>query len=273
MILELSDIQFGFEKSIRDNPLLQGVNLSLRKGTISALIGSNGAGKTTLLNVINGFEKRFGGTVILNGTDISRWSSHKIAQAGVGRMFQAPKMPRDLTLMESLILVSNDDCRSENPFFTFFVMRKTTQAERRKKEQAVAALEYFFKSRPDDLQRFKNRLNDKVTNFSYGEQRIIGFVSLLMNVMPKADTLLLLDEPTSGVNMAHIESMKEVIRDLVATQRVSVLFVEHNMKFVREMADECFFLDELTGKIIKKGSPEEVLSDDNIRKNYLGYGA
>ena len=272
MILELNNIQLGFEKSNCDNKLLQGINLSLRKGTISALIGSNGAGKTTLLNVINGFEKRFEGTVKLNGADISHWPSHKIAQAGVGRLFQATQVPRDLTLMESLMFASNNDSWSENPFLTFFGMRKTKQAERRKKKHAVAALEFFFKQSPNDLQRFKDRLNDKVTDFSYGEQRIIGFISLLMNARWQTDTLLLLDEPTSGVNLAHIESMKEAIRDLVATQKVTILFVEHNMEFVREMAEECFFLDELTGKIIMKGTPEKVLSDDNIKKNYLGYG-
>lgn len=273
MILELSDIHLGFGERQHVNPLLQGVSLSLQKGSVSALIGGNGAGKSTLLNVINGFEKRFSGTVKLKGVDVSRWSSHKIAQAGVGRMFQGTQLPRGLTLLESLMLASNDDGWSENPFSILFDIRKTHRAEMWKKERAIAVLEYFFKKRPDDLQRFKERLDEEVTNFSYGEQRIVGFISLLMNIQPQSDTLLLLDEPTSGVNMAHIESMKQVIRDLVETQKVTVLFVEHNMEFVSEVADQCYFLDDLTGKIIMKDAPEKVLSDEEIRKNYLGYEA
>ena len=272
-MLELKDIKIGFKEGTGTKPLLKGVNLSLDNGKIAALIGGNGTGKTTLLNIINGIEKTFQGTILYNGQDISRWPSYKIAETGVCRMFQGVQLSQDLTLLESLMVASNENPRDENPFLTLFRLRKIERSEKRKREQAIAALEYFFGKRPNDCRKFLNKLNDRVGDFSYGEQRIIGFISLLMNSFPQYNmpTLLLLDEPTSGVNMAHVETMKDIISDLVSTRNATVLFTEHNMEFVLGMADSCFFLDT-TGEISMFGSPEKVLSDDKVRKNYLGYG-
>jgi ABC-type branched-subunit amino acid transport system ATPase component len=107
-------------------------------------------------------------------------------------------------------------------------------------------------------------LDDKASTLSYGEQRLIAIARLLM-----ADNrLLLLDEPTSGVNPVYIDTIAEVIRKIVHKKGVTVLLIEHNMHFVRAIADQCAYLDD--GVIEKVGTTAEVLDDKEVRNSYLG---
>ena len=112
----------------------------------------------------------------------------------------------------------------------------------------------------------------------------MDFISLLMNIptleksgeearheSPK-HTLLLLDEPTSGINITNIETIKKLLRKLTRHNDVTVLMVSHDMGFVRDLADTCVYLDHITGTTNLVASPDEVLSNESVRKNYLGYG-
>ena len=107
-------------------------------------------------------------------------------------------------------------------------------------------------------------LDNKASTFSYGEQRLIAIARLLMG----NDKLLLLDEPTAGVNPVYIATIKEMIRKMVRDEGLTILLIEHNMHFVRELADTCAYLDE--GVIAKVGPASIVLDNKEVRNSYLG---
>lgn len=107
-------------------------------------------------------------------------------------------------------------------------------------------------------------LDRKASGFSYGEQRLIALASLLMG----NDRVLLLDEPTAGVNPVYVEKIGEIIRRMVDEDGLTVLLIEHNMHFVRQVADQCAYLDD--GVIVRIGAVDEVLDDKEVRNSYLG---
>lgn len=284
MTLKLDNIRFGYQSGGEKAYLLNGVNFTAEKGKITALVGSNGAGKTTLFNIISGFEKRFSGSIWYNGQNISRLPSHKIARLNILRMFQSPQMMKDQTLLENIVMVAQDHCVGENPFLAPLFMNRIKKYEQEKAERAIMLLNLFFEGHPVELDKYLSKLNDSATELSLGEQRIMDFISLLMNIpnleeteekarqeSPKP-TLLLLDEPTSGINITNIETIKKVLRDLTTHNNVTVLMVSHDMGFVRDIADTCVYLDHITGTTHLVASPDEVLSNESVRKNYLGYG-
>ena len=115
-----------------------------------------------------------------------------------------------------------------------------------------------------DNNKYLGMLNHKASELSYGEQRLIAMARLLMG----NDRLLLLDEPTSGVNPKYIDIFRNIIRDMVKKEGLTVLLIEHNMLFVRSAADWCHYLAD--GVIMMSGTTDEVLNDYNVRKDYLG---
>ena len=260
MILELKDIQMSYTNARKEVfNLLNGVNMAVEKGKVTALIGGNGAGKTTLFNIISGVEKGFHGKVFLEGKDITKLPAHRIAQMGLGRLFQGRQLMDDLTLMENMKIASKDTT-GENPFDCFFRFKKVAASETAKEQQAIDILIKVF----GDVNKYLDLLNHKASELSYGEQRLIAMARLLMG----NSRLLLLDEPTSGVNPKYIEVFQQIIRDMVEKEGQTVLLIEHNMSFVRNVADYCHYLDE--GIIIKSGETHEVLDDNEVRKDYLG---
>lgn len=261
MILELRDIRMSYANSRREVfNLLNGVDLEVEEGKVTALIGGNGAGKTTLFNIISGFEKGFKGQVIMEGNDITKLPAHRISLMGLGRLFQGRQLMDDLTLMENMKIAS-DDTMGEHPFDIFFKSKKVAASEAAKEQQAIDILKKVFGEKDN---KYLGMLDHKASELSYGEQRLIAMARLLIG----HDRLLLLDEPTSGVNPKYIETFRSIIRDMVGKEGQTVLLIEHNMSFVRSVADYCHYLAD--GKIIKSGPTGEVLDDPVIRKDYLG---
>lgn len=260
MILEVKDIRMSYTNARKEVfNLLNGVDMTVEKGKVTALIGGNGAGKTTLFNIVSGFEKGFKGKVILEGNDISKLSAHKISLMGLGRLFQGRQLMDDLTLMENMKIAS-EDTTGENPFDCFFRRKKVATSEAAKEHQAIDILVRVFGKN----NKYLKLLDHKASELSYGEQRLIAMARLLI----ENDRLLLLDEPTSGVHPKYINTFHTIIRDMVEKEGRTVLLIEHNMSFVRSVADHCHYLAD--GKIIKNGATAEVLDDPVIRKDYLG---
>ena len=260
MILEIKDIQISYANAHKKAfNLLSGVSMAVEEGRVTALIGGNGAGKTTLFNIISGFEKGFKGQVVLEGHDITKLPAHKISLMGLGRLFQGRQLMDDLTLMENMKIAS-DDTTGENPFNCFFQHRKMVANEIAKEQQAIEILERVF----GENNKYLRMLDHKASELSYGEQRLIAMARLLMG----NDRLLLLDEPTSGVNPKYLDIFRKIIRNMVEKEGQSVLLIEHNMSFVRNVADYCHYLAD--GKIIKSGPTSKLLDDPIIRKDYLG---
>ena len=267
MILELKDIELGFSNARGEVfDLLAGVDMSVRKGMVTALIGGNGAGKTTLFNIISGFEKGYRGHVFFEGREIGGMSPHRIARLGIGRLFQGRQLMEDLTLMENLKIASVDTS-FELPFDSIFRGRRIRESESAREQQAVDLLKRVL----GEDNKYLRMLDTKASSLSFGEQRLIALVRLLMDddrLLMRERRLLLLDEPTSGINPKYTESFRSVIREMVEKEGLTVLMIEHNMGFVRSVADECHYL--ASGRIIRKGSVSEVLDDPVIRKDYMG---
>ena len=239
--------------------LLRGVNLDVKKGKITALVGGNGTGKTTLFNIISGFEKGYTGDVVMEGKNINHISAHRISLMGIGRLFQNGQLLSGLSLMENMKLASNDKT-GEMPFSSLLWHKKYKEVEAAREQHAKDILVRIF----GEGNKCLNMLDQDASAFSYGEQRILSLARLLMG----GDRLLLLDEPTSGVNPVYINKIEQIIHEMKEQEGMTVLLIEHNMHFVRKVADMCAFLTD--GIIAKVGPTAEVLDDKNVRNSYLG---
>lgn len=260
MILKLKNIQLSFTDSRGEIfNLLDGVNLDVKRKTVTALVGGNGTGKTTLFNVISGFTDDFKGEILFDNLSLKGMAPHKISRLGIGRLFQGRQLIDNLSLMENMKIASvNRD--GEDPLNALFRQGQYRRTERQKEEHAIEILEQIF----GKDNKYLAMLDKKASELSYGEQRLIAIARLLMG----NNKLLLLDEPTSGVNPVYIETIKGIIRKMVTENGLTVLLIEHNMHFVRDIADFCAYLDN--GRIEKIGTTEEVLDDKEVRSSYLG---
>ena len=196
MKLELQDIRLTFSNSHKGEfCLLQGVNLTVKEGEITAIVGGNGTGKTTLFNIVSGFITDYEGKVLIDGKNIGSLPVHKRAKAGIGRLFQGTQLMGNLTLMENMKIASTDT-KSEHPILPFFKHRAIRKQEREKEQKAIEIINSLFGADS----KYLSMLNQKASALSYGEQRLIGIARLLMG----ESKILLLDEPTSGVNPVYI---------------------------------------------------------------------
>jgi len=259
MILTLKDIKLSFTSAKDSFKILNGVNFTVEKNKITALIGSNGSGKTSLFNVISGFQKGYTGKVIFEKEPLHSLSPAQIAQKGIGRLFQGKPLCQDLSLLDNMKLASNDTL-GEVPFSYLISRKKIDKREQEKEQQAIDILNRLFGT--DN--KYVEMLHCMGSDFSHGEQRIISLARLFMGNY----SLLLLDEPTSGVNPVYISTIKQIIRQMVADGKTTVLLIEHNMPFVGDIADRCAFLSD--GRIQYQGTPQEVLSNQEVKNSYLG---
>jgi branched-chain amino acid transport system ATP-binding protein len=260
MKLELQDIRLTFSNSRKgDFHLLQGVDLAVKEGEITAIVGGNGTGKTTLFNIISGFIKDYEGKVLIDGKDIRMLPTHKRASAGIGRLFQGTQLMGNLTLMENM-KIADSDTTGEHPLFPFIGYQAIRRQEEQKEQKAIAIFNTLF----GNASKYLSMLDQKASALSYGEQRLIGIARLLMG----ESKILLLDEPTSGVNPLYIEIIADVIRTLVEEQHMTILLIEHNMNFIKSLATNCAYLEN--GKIMQYGPTEVVLNDEGVKNSYLG---
>ncbi|MCL4378495.1 MAG: ATP-binding cassette domain-containing protein [Actinobacteria bacterium] len=243
--------------------ILNDIDLFVPKEKVTALIGGNGAGKTTLFNIISGFFKPDEGKIFYkpNGAsrEISNINPSQISRFGIGRMFQDNHIFQNMTVLENM-LVADGNFFGENPFqsLVFYKRNGIIEPDRKKKAEMIF-MDLFGEDNP-----YIKMKNDKAKNLSYGLQRLLGLARLLMGNYK----LLLLDEPTSGVNPMIIQKIKEIIKYFVEKKRMTVFLIEHNMNFVLEVADFCHFMSQ--GIITVSGTPEDIIGNPEVRKTYLG---
>ena len=248
MTLELKDIRMSYTNARNEvSDILKGVNLVVEEGKVTALVGGNGTGKTTLFNIISGFEKGFQGQVLLDGEDVSRLPAHRIARKGVGRLFQGRQLMEDLTLLENM-MVADDNHTGEKPFDTFLRHRKVIEKEASRKKKAKEILIKLF----GDNTPLLGKLGKKASELSYGEQRMVALARLLMG----ENHLLLLDEPTSGVNPEYIRTIGQAVREMADQDGMTVFLIEHNLDFVHSVADRCCRMEQGTLQAPPAGKPE-----------------
>lgn len=226
--------------------------LVIRRGKITALIGPNGAGKTTFFNLLSGFDKVDEGRIELNGDDITGMAPHRLAARGMVRTFQLTKVLSKLSTLENLKLGALHQ-RGEN-FFVALLGRLWSGQEADIERRADALLERFNLV----------HMRDEFAGTMSGGQRKLLELARAMMADPQ---VIMLDEPMAGVNPALAQSLLEPIKSLRDDGR-TVVFVEHNMDVVREIADWVVVMSE--GRIIAQGTPEEIRSNPEVIDAYLG---
>lgn len=238
----------GLTKSFGGLVALSEVDITVKKGNIVGLIGPNGSGKTTLFNCVTNLYRADKGNILFKNEGILGLSSCEIAQKGIARTFQQARVFRDLTLFENMALARNH--LGEN-----FLRTSIEGFDKSLHEMIEYWLEFV------GLTALQNDLAGEV---SYGQQKLLEFAMILM---PNPE-LILLDEPTSGVNPIMIDKISALIRKLHDRGK-TIVIIEHNMRVVMSLCEYVYVLDH--GKKISGGTPEEVQNDKEVIEAYFGY--
>jgi branched-chain amino acid transport system ATP-binding protein len=236
---------------------LDSVTLRVPERTIVGLIGPNGAGKTTLFNSVSGIVRPASGRVMLFGEDVSSWSVHRRALAGMGRTFQRLELFGSLSVLENLVVGYESHQRRGNLLSDLLALPPTVDTRALAEERARAVLERLGIDEYADA---------RAGDLPVGLARLVELGRALCTE-PK---LLTLDEPSSGLRDAESERLADLLRELRDNDGVSVLVVEHNMKFVLGLCDYIYVLD--FGRLLAEGSPSTVRANPQVRAAYLGEG-
>jgi branched-chain amino acid transport system permease protein len=243
----------GLVKRFGGITAVDGVDLLLREGHITALLGGNGAGKTTVFNLITGIIRPDAGRVTLRGKDITGQPPQRIAKQGMVRSFQDTRVFRRMSVLENVALAAPGQA-AENPVNVLARPLRSRKAERRTLEKATSALAFV---------NLQDRRRELVANLSFGEQKLVAIARLLAT----ESEVLLLDEPTSGVDPGAIEKVIAVIlrlRELGHT----ICLIEHSVHFVERLADHAFFMDQ--GRVIASGTMAQLRSQEQLTEIYFG---
>lgn len=227
--------------------------MKIQEGEIISIIGPNGAGKTTVFNMITGFYRPDSGSIRFNGLELSGKQPHKITEKGVARTFQNIRLFPDMTVMENLIVARQ--CRAKATLFGATFRTPFVKEEEVSQEKGLVGLLEFF-----NLQESRNL---KASALPYGQQRRLEIARALATD-PK---LLLLDEPTAGMNPRESEEIMELI-SLLKARAITILLIEHNMNVVMEISERISVLDH--GVKIAEGTPKEIQANEAVIKAYLG---
>jgi ABC-type branched-subunit amino acid transport system ATPase component len=232
---------------------VDGVSFSVREGGIHGLIGPNGAGKTTALNLISGLMRPTSGAIHFRETRIDRLPAYRIAAMGVRRTYQNIRLFPVMSALENLVVGMHTVTHAA------LWQRLLYAPAARREEEVVRGKAARLLERVG----LGHRAGEQARNLSYGEQRRLEIARALAS----DPVLMLLDEPTAGMNPSEVEEVAELIRTIAAEGR-TVLLVEHNMALVMSVCDRITVLD--FGKVIAEGTPEEVSADEDVIAAYLG---
>jgi len=240
-------------KSFGGIQALAGVSFTVEKQSITGLIGPNGSGKSTCFNVISGFYSKDGGEVYFEGQKIGNLKPFEIARGGIGRTFQIAEAPEKMTVVENLLLAPKDQT-GEKIFNVFFKGTKIKQetGEFLKKIDEVL-----------NLVQLNHLRNEYAGNLSGGQRKLLSLARILLF----DPDLILLDEPTAGVNPTLINDLVEAIQRLRDERGKTILLVEHNMRVISRICDKVIVLD--SGIKIAEGTPKEIQNNEKVLEAYL----
>ena len=237
----------ALQKSFGGVRAVDGVDLSVPEGGVYSVIGPNGSGKTTLFNVITGFHQLDGGTVIFKGEDITGLSAEVISRKGISRAFQRTSFFRRLSALENVRISALS--RAGKRWDIFSVARKLAT------EEALGILDAV------GLYAQAERTADTL---AHGDQRRLE-LGICLAAQP---TLVLLDEPTSGVSPEETQALVELIRKLSKERGLTVVLIEHDMDVVFSVSQRIIVMHQ--GKFIAEGNPEDIRQNEEVQMIYLG---
>ena len=241
-------LSFGGLKAVDD------VSFAIEQGEIFTIIGPNGAGKTSIFNLISRLYNPTSGRLLFEGQDITDLPSHKIAKLGIARTFQNIELFENATMLANLLVGRHCHARTGLLSEMLFLphVRRAEKAHRHKVEEVIEFL---------DLQAYRDKL---IAGLPYGVRKVIELARALCP-QPK---LILLDEPSSGLNVEETDDMSYWIRDIKTELGITVLMVEHDMTLVNRVSDRVLALNY--GRVLANGTPAEVQAHPDVIAAYLG---
>ena len=241
-------INFGGIKAV------DGVTFDVAPGEVFTIIGPNGAGKTTIFNLVSRIYEPTGGTLAFDGTDITNIPPHKVAALGIARTFQNIELFEQATLLQNLLLARHTHKKS-NFFSELLFLPSVRRMEVEHREAVEKTIDFL------DLQQYRDSF---IVNLPYGVRKVTELARALCT-NPK---LLLLDEPSSGLNVEETEDMAFWIQDIKNLLGITVLMVEHDMSLVSAVSDRVMALNY--GRPIALGTPADVQAHPEVIRAYLG---
>lgn len=241
-IMKIEDLKVSFGSL----DVLKGLNLVFRSGEIQCVIGPNGAGKSTFINAITGRNKLTSGKVYFHDQIINNWKPERIVQSNIARTFQSTNIVESLTVAENIQLAT-----SKGRLSSLMKQSETLQV-------SPIIIELLKETGLDQL------LNEVTGNLSHGQQQALE-LCMVIALSPK---VMFLDEPTAGLTKIERTNIGNLLRKLSHEQGVSILIIEHDIEFVKEIADRVTVLHD--GKLAADGSVSEVTSSNLVKEIYLG---
>lgn len=247
MILQVSNLSKSFD-GLR---VLNDLSLEIEENTLVGIVGPNGAGKTTLLNVTTGFMEPDSGKVLFKKREITKMPAHRIVSTGISRTFQNLRLAYNLTVLDNVLLACPRQ-KGERILNAIFLgeWRKEEKPNRNKAEEVL----WFV-----GLTDWKD---EKARNLSYGQQKLLA---LGCSLATDSD-LMILDEPVAGIAPEMRSAILKKMQELIELGK-TVIFIEHDIEAVKEVAHRVIVLDE--GQVVGDGKPGKVLTDPKIVEHYL----
>ncbi len=249
-ILEVRDLR----KRFGGLGALDGTSFDVLPGSVTALIGPNGAGKTTAFNVISGFYRSDGGTIRFLGSRIDGEPPHRIARRGLVRTFQLTKALTHMNVLDNMLLAGSAQ-PGERLWRVFAAPRSVRRRERELRSEAMELLRFV---------RLDAHADAYAGTLSGGQRKLLEFARALM----PSPVMVMLDEPTAGVNPTLASELLEYMQQLRHDLRTTFLLIEHDMEVVMSLSDRVVVMSE--GRVIADGAPAAVRSDPAVIDAYLG---